>query len=199
MEWPDIPEVEMVASLSSRNSAYTFRLHKSQKQGWFVVNDLQKTIPHAGDLVTHYFFLLKFILGELDHRNRMKLGIALSDFRRDLFVLPNSEDDSPEGLRTLMEKANYQMRIIYGLTTFSVDHSWLKEEVSEGEVYEKTKGAAHHFQRQVQAYLQFANSHDELWYFSTPSEFWTMLCGRAGYVIVRDGEPIDVVIITMMN
>lgn len=31
---------------------------------------------------------------------------------------------------------------------------------------------------------------DELWYFSTPGEYWTNLCGRNGFAIMRDGKKV---------
>ena len=32
---------------------------------------------------------------------------------------------------------------------------------------------------------------DGLWYFSTPKACWKDLCGRAGFVIVRNGKEVD--------
>jgi len=32
---------------------------------------------------------------------------------------------------------------------------------------------------------------DEIWFFSSPPEFWQSLCGSSGYVLVREGEVID--------
>lgn len=32
---------------------------------------------------------------------------------------------------------------------------------------------------------------DEIWFFSSPPELWQSLCGRSGYVLVREGEVID--------
>ena len=39
---------------------------------------------------------------------------------------------------------------------------------------------------------------DELWEFSSPSETWKLLCGRAGISLVRENEIINN-IITVMN
>lgn len=39
---------------------------------------------------------------------------------------------------------------------------------------------------------------DELWAFSSPAESWKHLAGRAGFAVVRDGVPIQV-IVTVMN
>ena len=39
---------------------------------------------------------------------------------------------------------------------------------------------------------------DELWSFHSPSSTWKALCGRAGVVLVRDGE-IQMEIVTMLN
>lgn len=39
---------------------------------------------------------------------------------------------------------------------------------------------------------------DELWSFCSPKDTWDTLCGRAGYAIVRKGEPV-VVYVTVLN
>ena len=39
---------------------------------------------------------------------------------------------------------------------------------------------------------------DELWTFSSPAQSWEDLAGRAGVALVRDGNPIKV-LVTMMN
>lgn len=36
------------------------------------------------------------------------------------------------------------------------------------------------------------NETDELWYFRSPEETWNHLCGREGYVILRDGEVVAI-------
>jgi hypothetical protein len=38
---------------------------------------------------------------------------------------------------------------------------------------------------------------DQLWWFSSPEETWRMLCGRAGYALVRNGDIIDRAIVVM--
>ena len=39
---------------------------------------------------------------------------------------------------------------------------------------------------------------DEVWSFMSPADTWKHLAGRAGYAIVRDGNPVDGMI-TMLN
>lgn len=39
---------------------------------------------------------------------------------------------------------------------------------------------------------------DELWSFSSAPESWQQLCGRAGFVLVRDGQAVAH-LVTMMN
>jgi hypothetical protein len=39
---------------------------------------------------------------------------------------------------------------------------------------------------------------DELWEFSSPADTWQHLCGRAGFAVVRNGNPIAS-IVTCMN
>ncbi len=41
---------------------------------------------------------------------------------------------------------------------------------------------------------------DEIWYYKSPMETWTEwfpLCGREGYVLLRDGEIIDEILLSM--
>ncbi len=39
---------------------------------------------------------------------------------------------------------------------------------------------------------------DEIWTFATPADYWKNLAGRAGVALVRDGDPIKVVV-TILN
>jgi hypothetical protein len=39
---------------------------------------------------------------------------------------------------------------------------------------------------------------DEGWSFSSPRESWMALSGRAGFALVRNGEPVRI-IVTMLN
>jgi hypothetical protein len=47
-------------------------------------------------------------------------------------------------------------------------------------------------------FLSKAQTHDEIWRFTSPAEYWEKMMGRAGYSIVRDGEIVDS-IVTLMN
>jgi hypothetical protein len=40
---------------------------------------------------------------------------------------------------------------------------------------------------------------DEIWEFCSPPSTWKDLCGRKGYVVVRNGRPTHHAIITSMN
>lgn len=42
-----------------------------------------------------------------------------------------------------------------------------------------------------QRFLNKFKDGDELWTFETPPYTWASMCGRAGYVILRDGEYVD--------
>jgi hypothetical protein len=39
---------------------------------------------------------------------------------------------------------------------------------------------------------------DEVWSFSSPPESWRALSGRAGFALVRNGEPVRIMV-TMLN
>ena len=42
----------------------------------------------------------------------------------------------------------------------------------------------------IQELLDLMQPGDELWWFSTSKESWSRLCGRAGYVVLRDGQQV---------
>lgn len=39
--------------------------------------------------------------------------------------------------------------------------------------------------------MDIALKGDELWWYESPQETWDMLCGRAGWALVRDGKVVD--------
>jgi hypothetical protein len=43
------------------------------------------------------------------------------------------------------------------------------------------------------ALLERLEDGDELWAFCSPPATWEHLCGRAGYVVLRDGEIADAI------
>jgi len=103
--WPEIPYVEMLASLSQTPSVYSVQVRYDPRgSGWFVTNNLPR-LGNKGDLVTHYFFLLREIARALSAPDRDRLGQALRSFTDVLFV-PESEADGLAGLRFLNREAN---------------------------------------------------------------------------------------------
>lgn len=104
--WPEIPPVEMYASLFEEPSVYIVDLRFDPKgAGWFVTNDIPVTIQHRGDIVTHYFFLLRKVIERIPDSKKKVLGEALQAFSEDLFA-PGSESPGLKGLGFLNSKAN---------------------------------------------------------------------------------------------
>ena len=105
-DWPEIPQVEMIASLSEIPSVYSVELlHDPKGAGWFVSNNIPSLIRHRGDIVTHYFFLLKEIGRKLSEIEMEYLGEALRSFS-DVMFAPESEVTGLKGLSYLNLHAN---------------------------------------------------------------------------------------------
>lgn len=83
----------------------------------------------------------------------------------------------------------------------AIPQSWLTKRVTLDEVetqhtyHGKVFGGLHEAWETLKS--QIAEG-DELWEFSSSSESWEHLAGRAGIALVRDGKAIDS-LVTLMN
>ena len=98
--WPEIPYVEMIASLKQEQTVYSITLYCDEKIGPFIQNKLPRELTN--DLATQFFFLLADIVGRLEPEFVEKMGISLERLQPHLFA---SEDKSLKGLRVLSHKA----------------------------------------------------------------------------------------------
>lgn len=104
--WPNLPEVDMVASLSKTRTIYSVDLRCDPKgAGWFVTNTIPRILSNRADLVTNYFFLLNKICQVMPEEAWESFGYALRSFYSALFG-KNSEQSSLGGLRNLNQAAN---------------------------------------------------------------------------------------------
>lgn len=84
--WPEIPYVEMIASLGDKESKYIVDVrHDPKGAGWFVTNQMPSLIRHRGDIATHYFFMLNQISKTLNYHDCSSLGEQLQRFAGVLF------------------------------------------------------------------------------------------------------------------
>jgi hypothetical protein len=71
---------------------------------------------------------------------------------------------------------------------------WLRERITIDHIGHATRGKSADWDR----IRSRCTDRDELWKFSSPSDYWEGLAGRAGFALIRDGRAIAHVI-TMMN
>jgi hypothetical protein len=103
--WPDIPYLEMLASIRKDISTYQVTVYYSRRKGWYVNNNFPFKGYYAGDLVTNYFILLKNILAKLDANEKNQLGNMLNKFKNELLEI-SRKDQSHGGLSNILTKAN---------------------------------------------------------------------------------------------
>lgn len=99
--WPNVPDVDMRSSLNDTDSEFVVNLYRRGGGQYYVVNTMPSSV-YCNDLVTHYFFLLREILGKLNKSD--------SEILRDAFSLFASKkipkDPSVGGLLKLNATAN---------------------------------------------------------------------------------------------
>jgi hypothetical protein len=79
-----------------------------------------------------------------------------------------------------------------------IPKEWLDKKISVEEA-EAAHPEPFGFQSQAWEALKAAmQPGDELWTFASPAKSWEDLAGRAGIAVVRDGNPIKV-LVTVMN
>jgi hypothetical protein len=103
--WPDIPYVEMLASIRKNISTYQVTVYYSRRKGWYVINKIPFKGYYSGDLVTSYFILLKTILTKLNANEKSQLGDMLNKLKKELLEI-SGKDRSHDGLSKILTKAN---------------------------------------------------------------------------------------------
>jgi hypothetical protein len=88
---------------------------------------------------------------------------------------------------------------VSALRGLPVSKSWLAEPITFREIEAQLPDDHPAFAPEWEAFKAEMVEGDELWMWGTPPESWEHLCGRGGYVIVRDGEPTEHFIVTVMN
>lgn len=70
--------------------------------------------------------------------------------------------------------------------------NFIEENLNAPEYYEKILSEHEEFiEKRWAPFMSKFKQGDELWYFSTPGEYWTNLCGRNGFAIIRNGKKIN--------
>ena len=77
--------------------------------------------------------------------------------------------------------------------------SWLVERVSKEEIVAMIKpDKLNRLSDELAIIMSEMKPSDEFWHFSSPSKTWANLAGRSGIAIVRNGVPLDSIVL-MMN
>ena len=105
-KWPTIPDVEMLSSLDHTPSRFVINLYFGKSTGYYITNTLPRC--PSNDLVTHYFFLLREIIGKLDANHSEMFKIALYTFATKRVF----NDASVPGLIELNTDANNILKSI---------------------------------------------------------------------------------------
>ena len=91
------------------------------------------------------------------------------------------------------------VRIDWITTDARVTPKWITRKVANSSVEYDWENA--HFNPAdnpgIQELLDLMQPGDELWWFSTSKESWSRLCGRAGYVVLRDGQQVAHLVLIM--
>jgi len=111
-KWPNIPAVDMLASLNKNPSIFVVNLNLGRisysdpnRIGYSIENILPDTCQ-SNDIVTHYFFLLKELLARLDDKNVEVCKTALYTFTHKWILNDANLPDSVESLVALNGEAN---------------------------------------------------------------------------------------------
>jgi hypothetical protein len=121
--------------------------------------------------------LLGLVIGWLAFRANWPLGVVLAVIGTVWFCSFVYQADSMHPQKCLKRR---------------VQVADIEEQMARPEVSEQGRHRWAEFRRHMR-------EGDEIWEFSTPPWTWKRLCGRQGYVIVRDGKPTGTVLITLMN
>lgn len=106
-KWPTIPDVEMLSSLNDTPSRFVINLHFGKSNGYYITNTLPHQCP-SNDIVTHYFFLLREIIGKLGANHSEMFKTALYTFATKRVF----NDASVPGLIELNKDANTILKSI---------------------------------------------------------------------------------------
>ena len=71
-----------------------------------------------------------------------------------------------------------------------MNKSWLKYKVERHALF----GCIN---KQWIAFKESMEEGDEIWFFTSEEYTWQTLCGREGYVVLRNGEPINYILTKM--
>jgi hypothetical protein len=88
---------------------------------------------------------------------------------------------------------------VSALSGFHVSKRWLVEATTSQEIEAQLPDDHPPFTPEWEAFKAEMVEGDELWIWRTPPESWKQRRGRGGYAIVRNGEPTEHFIVTVMN
>ncbi len=102
--------------------------------------------------------------------------------------------------RTCRRLSEGPVRTDWVVTNYQVPAEWITQKVADSPGEFDCEGGRYTPEDNpgVQELLDLMVSGDELWRFNSGAESWQHLAGRAGYVVVRDGQQIAH-LTTMMN
>lgn len=104
--WPEVPYVEMVASLGPRESKYKIDVrHDPKGVGWFATDSLPLVMRSRNDLATHFYFMLREVAAALSDRDLQVLGHKFESYGTHLFGA-ESIAEGMSGLSQLNRGAN---------------------------------------------------------------------------------------------
>jgi len=86
-----------------------------------------------------------------------------------------------------------QTGVAYAMRRYTLPHDWLSSRASSPEVLKRR------YPKHSALYELIAAMHpgDELRKFNSPREAWRRKCGRLGYALVRNGQPIGMVVLRL--